>query len=314
MGHPVCEKHTKKKFKRNTLILFQVLCASKLLNSSLHTRNDVLIFYHAISFLFFPLFPDNLEFEIPNLTPPRSPLTSPKSRNCANNNVVTNHQAFDLGKLNLALYKQTSNSSSDGSVVDDNEFNHSQPYHEKLKLKSSLADDEHPKTTANLDSSFERTKYLKDDEERVKTNSVGTITLSIRFTPHHHLLIKLINIQLNYQPTSVVKEAQWTIHPYLVIDIMSEARSPPDKRRFHLFNHKPHIHILTRDSTCELNVKNKISDGQFLNLVLYDGELVNKDLAIGAVQFNLSELVVSSSETIVTNDLSMYHEVCSWIT
>lgn len=244
------------------------------------------------------------------MTPPRSPLTSPKSRNCGNN--AATNQTFDLGELNLALYKQAS-LSSDSSVEEEGS---NQQKHEKLKSKSSLADNDLPKATTNLDSSFERIKYLKDDEDRVKTNSVGTITLSFRYIPKdHHLIVKLIDISLNYQPTSVVKEAQWTIQPYMMIDVMREARSPPDKGRFHLFHHKPHTHILTKDSTCELNVKNKINDGHFLNIVLYDGEMVNKDLAVGAVQFNVSELVVSPrrGERIVTKDLSMYHQVGNWI-
>ncbi|XP_066918429.1 uncharacterized protein [Clytia hemisphaerica] len=242
---------------------------------------------------------DNCEFEIPVLTPPRSPLTSPNQRSLGGSPIN------GIGELDIDLYKNYS-SESDDSIVNEEPR---RMKHEKLKTKSSLADS---LSQDGLVCSFEKLRCFQgDEEERIKTNSVGSITLSFRYVrKEHHLLIKLIDINLNYKPSFQVRETHWTIQPYLVIDTFRDSRSPTEKGKFHLFHKHHQPHIMTKDETCELNIKNKTSEGHLLKVVLYDGDILNKDLAVGTVHFQLSNLLtMDGSEMIVTKDLAMFHEI-----
>ena len=225
-------------------------------------------------------------------------MTSPSQRSLGGSPVNS------IGELDVDLYKNYS-SESDDSIVNEEP----RGKHEKLKTKSSLADSH---VQDGLVSSFEKLRcFQSDEEERIKTNSVGSITLSFRYVrKEHHLLIKLIDINLDFKPSSQVRETHWTIQPYLMIDTFRDSRSPTEKGKFHLFHKHHQPHIMTKDETCELNIKNKTGEGHLLKVVLYDGDILNKDLAVGTVHFQLSNLLsMDGSEMIVTKDLAMFHEV-----
>ena len=235
------------------------------------------------------------------LTPPRSPLTSPLQRSLGGSPVNS------IGELNVDLYKQDI-SSSDSSIEST-----SKNVPGNLSNKSSLAEDDH--MSKLLACSFQRLRYLdeEDGSENKNSDCGGAITLSF-LLKEHHLTIKLIDVSLNFKPSPEVREAHWTIHPYLIVDIIHDLRSPTEKTKFHLFHKNHHAHILTKNIPCEIGVKHRTGEGRVLKIVLYDGEFVNKDLAIGVAHFPLLELLTQlkeNEEVRYTKDLIGYHEVGS---
>ena len=242
---------------------------------------------------------DNFEFHIPNLTPPRSPATPPRIRAGSATNSV------DLGEFNPELYRGGSSSDSGVDAPNDDFYQR-----RKVRSKSSLVG----RVNKDLSSTYERQKYLDGAENVIKNHSVGTITLSFRYVPkEQHLLIKLMDVSLNYQPSAYVRESQWTIDPYLVIDIVRETRSPAEgKGKFHLPFHKHQPHVMGKDDTFEISVKHKTSEAHVIKILLFDGDVIIKDFAVGTVNFNLVKVLSSDgSEKIFTKQLSMYHKVPS---
>ena len=242
------------------------------------------------------IFLDNFEFEIPTLSPPQSPLTSPVQRSLRGSPVNS------IGELDVELYKNNLSSSSE---------NESSKY-EKIANKSSLADDKHL-SIVSLACSFQRLRYLDEQEKEKKegeSNCTGTITLSFLLI-NHHLIIKLNDVALDFKPSSEVREAHWTIHPYLIVDTVYEGHCPTEKSKSHIFHKNHHQGVLTRDTPCEFNLKHRTGEGHALKIVLYDGVFSNKDLAIGVAHFPLAELLTikGNRETIWTKELTGYHEV-----
>ena len=241
---------------------------------------------------------DNFEFEIPPLTPPRSPLTSPLQRSLGGS------PADSIGELNVDLYKKETHDSS------ENNNNSSKKLHENVCNKSSLSEEDE-QVNKLLACSFQRLHYLDGEDGPNNNDCVGEISLSF-LIKNHHLIIKLVDVSLNLKPSSEVREAHWTIHPYLVIDTIHNPKSPTEKSKFHLFHKNHHTHILTKDIPCEINLKHRTGEGHVLKIVLYDGEFVNKDLAIGAAKFSISEVLAALKENekvTLNKDLTGYHEV-----
>lgn len=206
----------------------------------------------------------------------------------------------ELGDLNLELYKNITSSDSE-----DDRFNSPEPNKRKAGKKSF---DFPP----DISSSYERLQYLeKQDQDKKKTDSLGTITCSFRYVPkEHRLLVKLIDVSLNYQPSPQVKECDWTLNPVLTVDIAKENRSPESKRKLTSVFHKNSYHTLDKEGTCSISLKNKTNDHYFIKMILYDGDIKHKELAIGVLHINvLSTISPNGSEKIITKDLSMYHQV-----
>lgn len=248
------------------------------------------------------IFSDNFEFEIPPLTPPRSPLTSPHQRSLGGSPVDS------IGELNIDLYRKETNDDSSSDLSSS-----SKKLHENVCNKSSLSEEDE-QVNKLLACSFQRLHYLDGDGDCNNNinDCVGKISLSFLLKDHHHLIVKLVDVSLNFKPSPEVREAHWTIHPYLIIDTLHNPKSPTEKSKFHLFHKNHHSHVLTKDIPSELNLKHRTGEGHVLKIVLYDCEFVNKDLAIGAAKLSLLEVLAAlkeNEEVTLTKDLTGYHEV-----
>lgn len=240
---------------------------------------------------------DNCEFQIPNLTPPCSPRTPTYQRSRSGSS--------ELGDLNLDLYKNVlSSDSEDEKFSFPATFQHNQSSN---KSKGSA-----PNTPDINSGSFDKLHYLEQDIENKKnTNSLGTITCSFRYIPkEHRLLVKLIDISLNYQPSTEVKECNWTLNPILIVDVTKDVRSPENKRKLASVFHKNSFLSLEKEGTCSIALKHKTNDHYYIKMILYDGDIKHRELAIGAVHINILNTISSDgSEKIITKELSTYHQV-----
>lgn len=121
-------------------------------------------------------------------------------------------------------------------------------------------------------------------------------------------------MSLNYQPSAQVKECDWTLNPVLTVEVAKDVRSPESKRKIASVFHKNNLHVLEKEGTCSISLKHKTNDHYFVKMVLYDGDIQQKELAIGGVHINaLNTITSDGSEKIITKELSMYHQVSSFL-